>query len=80
MTKSSATSKVNRYEDVLWFNKERFESFVWWMTVLAVLPALPAGPRANASLLVERLLLVYAHRPKNCSMPRKSQGTRSRSC
>ena len=51
--------KVNRYEDVLWFDKGRFESFVWWMAVLAVFQA-AAGPRANATLLVERLLLVHA--------------------
>ncbi len=50
--------KINRYKDVLWFDKGRFESFVWWMAALAVFEA-AAGPQANASLLVERLLLVY---------------------
>jgi glycosidase len=51
--------KVNRYNNVLWFDKGRFESFVWWMVMLAVL-ATVTGPRASASLLVERLLMVYS--------------------
>ena len=25
---------INRYKDVLWFNKERFEDFLWWMMFL----------------------------------------------
>jgi hypothetical protein len=28
---------VNRYRDVLWYNKEAFEELVWWMFVVAVL-------------------------------------------
>jgi glycosidase len=47
---------VNRYKDVLWFNKEAYETFVWWMTLLAVLEALSV-PNAGASLLAERVLL-----------------------
>ena len=49
---------IHRFEEVLWFNKERFDAFVWWMAVLAVFGAL-SEPKASASLLVERLLLVY---------------------
>jgi glycosidase len=26
---------VNRYQDVLWFNKEAFEDLVWWLMVIA---------------------------------------------
>ncbi len=51
--------EVNRYEDVLWFSKERFESFVWWMVLLAMFGAI-SGKRSSASLLVERLLLTYS--------------------
>ncbi len=51
--------KINRFEDVLWFDKERFESFVWWMVLLAAFGS-ASGPRASASLMVERLLLVQS--------------------
>ncbi len=51
--------KINRYQDILWFDKERFESFMWWMMALAVLET-AASPRSSASLLVERLLLVQS--------------------
>jgi hypothetical protein len=27
--------QVNRYKDILWFNKEAFEDFMWWMFVIA---------------------------------------------
>jgi glycosidase len=49
--------EVHRFENVLWFNKERYESFVWWMAAMAVFGAVFEG-KAGASLLVERLLLV----------------------
>ena len=51
--------KVNRFKEVLWFDKERFEMFVWWMVLLAVQGA-ASSSCASASLLVERLLLAYA--------------------
>jgi len=28
--------QVNRYHDVLWFNKEAFEQLLWWLFVSAV--------------------------------------------
>lgn len=28
--------KINRYKDILWFNKESFEEFTWWMYVISV--------------------------------------------
>lgn len=28
---------INRYKDILWFNKEAFEEFVWWMMLIAIL-------------------------------------------
>jgi len=28
---------VNRYQEVLWFNKEAFEEFLWWMYTLALI-------------------------------------------
>jgi glycosidase len=49
---------VNRFEEALWFNKERFESFVWWMVLLSVFETISIS-KARASLLVERLLISY---------------------
>jgi glycosidase len=28
---------VNRYQDVLWFNKEAFEDLMWWLYIIAVI-------------------------------------------
>ncbi|HZW02526.1 MAG TPA: alpha-amylase family glycosyl hydrolase [Anaerolineaceae bacterium] len=46
---------INRYKDVLWYNKEAFEEFVWWMTLLAVLEASPSA-KVSASEFLEQLL------------------------
>jgi hypothetical protein len=46
---------VNRYKDILWFNKEAFEQFSWWMVVMAVLEA-ASNPQASASEVIEQLL------------------------
>lgn len=51
--------EFNRFEDVVWFNRERFENFVWWMVVLAVMGAV-SGQKTGASMLVERLLMAYS--------------------
>lgn len=50
--------RVHRFEDVLWFNQERFDSFIWWMVFIAAHDAL-VGPRGSAALMVERLLIAY---------------------
>ena len=26
---------VNRYQDILWFNKEAFEDLMWWLFIIA---------------------------------------------
>ncbi len=62
---------VHRFEEVLWFSKERFESFVWWMTLLAVFDT-GSAPRAGASLLVERLLLAHTTAQKLLQAAEKS--------
>ncbi len=46
---------VNRYKDVLWYNKEAFEDFTWWMVAVSLLQA-SAKPDWSAAHLVERLL------------------------
>ncbi len=50
---------VNRFKDILWFNKEAFEELAWWMCLLAVFEAV-CGPNAGASLLAERALMTHA--------------------
>jgi hypothetical protein len=46
---------VNRYKDVLWFNQESFEEFVWYMVVTATLVA-AAKPESSSSEVVETIL------------------------
>ena len=45
---------VNRYKDVLWFNQESFEEFVWTMLVTATLTA-AATPGISSSDVVETI-------------------------
>ncbi|TFG73791.1 MAG: hypothetical protein E4H27_00070 [Anaerolineales bacterium] len=33
--------KLNRYQDVLWFNKEAFEALLWWVMLIAVIEIEP---------------------------------------
>ena len=49
---------INRYKDILWYNKESFEKFVWWMVTLAVLDA-ASDPAASASDVIEQILGAY---------------------
>ncbi len=49
---------INRYKDVLWFNKESFTEFCWWMMILALLEHKPGTP-VDANALVERVLGAY---------------------
>ncbi|HMD90327.1 MAG TPA: alpha-amylase family glycosyl hydrolase, partial [Anaerolineaceae bacterium] len=50
--------KVNRYKNILWFNKESFEEFLWWMGVLVLFKV-----NENANLTetekVEQILGTY---------------------
>ncbi len=46
---------INRYKNVLWFNHEAFDDFVWWMLLVAVLEAMN-DPRLSASAVIERLV------------------------
>jgi glycosidase len=49
---------VNRHQDILWFNKEAFEEFVWWMMALAVLEK-GEQPETSVAMTVERILGAY---------------------
>ncbi|MCD4672462.1 MAG: hypothetical protein K8R77_07360 [Anaerolineaceae bacterium] len=50
---------VNRHKGILWYDKESFEEFVWWMTANAVLAAV-AKPDFNANTFVELILSLDA--------------------
>ena len=64
--------KVHRYQDVLWFNQERFEGFVWWMVLLAAQQSM-AGINASTALLVERLLLAFKLAQSYLAAEKKSE-------
>jgi glycosidase len=49
---------VNRHKDVLWFNKEAFEEFLWWMMVLALLE-IAGSLEATATQTIENILGAY---------------------
>ncbi len=49
---------VNRYKDVLWFNHESFEEFVWWMAVVSLLEA-AGNQKGSAAQFVEQTLDVH---------------------
>jgi len=35
---------VNRYQDILWYNREAFDDLIWWLDVLAVVDCLVSLP------------------------------------
>jgi hypothetical protein len=49
---------VNRYNDMLWFNKEGFEEFLWWMYLLAILH-IAASTNLDANIMIESILKIY---------------------
>ncbi len=49
---------INRHKDLLWYNKESFEKFAWWMVALAAIAA-AAAPTASASEVIEQTLGAY---------------------
>jgi hypothetical protein len=49
---------VNRFKDILWFNKEALEEFVWWMTLVNMLEA-SGGTRKTSTRFVEQVLGAY---------------------
>ena len=57
--------QVNRYQDVLWFNREAFERLVWWMMVAAVVDCWGEAGRPAVEVaeeVVERYEVVQALR------------------
>jgi hypothetical protein len=48
---AAACAGVNRYQDVLYFNREGFFSLVWWMTAAALTRKIPAKDGADRKRL-----------------------------
>ncbi len=46
--------KINRYRDKLWFNKEAFESLMWWMTTIGLVQ-LVSAPEKSMTETIEKL-------------------------
>ncbi len=49
---------INRYNDILWFNQEAFEEFIWWMLVCALLQT-AGSPQGSTAQLMENLVSSY---------------------
>ena len=49
---------INRHRDVLWFNKEAFESMMWWMMTIGLLDQV-SKPNASLTEAVEILFDAY---------------------
>lgn len=63
---------VNRHQDILWFNREAFEEFVWWMNILAILET-TTNSQASATEFIETLLAL-AEITRNLSSAEKDSG------
>ncbi len=50
---------VNRYHDKLWFNKEAFESMMWWMMTIALVTVV-SDPEKSLTEAVEILFEAYS--------------------
>jgi glycosidase len=46
---------INRFKDVLWFNKEAFEELCWWLLALAAIES-AAEPQMDATRFVEKMV------------------------
>ncbi len=49
---------VNRHRDVLWFNKEAFESMMWWMMTIGLIDQV-SKPELSLTEAVEKLFDAY---------------------
>ena len=50
---------INRYRDKLWFNKEAFESFMWWMMTIGLIQ-LVSDPDKSLTRSIEGLFEAWA--------------------
>ncbi len=47
--------RVNRYQGVLWYNREAFDKFTWWMSLIPIVKAL-SQPSAGRTRVIEMIL------------------------
>lgn len=50
--------RVNRYQGVLWYNREAFDKFTWWMSLIPLIKAL-SQPSTGRTEVVEMMLNLY---------------------
>ena len=50
--------KINRYREKLWFNKEAFESMMWWMTTIGLIQ-LVSDPEESLTSAIENLFVAW---------------------
>lgn len=50
--------RVNRYDGILWFNKEAYERLLWWLIAAAVVD-LTADPDVSADEVPDAIIAVY---------------------
>jgi len=50
--------RVNRYQGVLWYNREAFDKFTWWISLIPLIKAL-SQPSAGRTKIVEMMLNLY---------------------
>ncbi len=50
--------KVNRYNEILWFNREAFSDFTWWVSILPIIQ-IASKEDAGATDLVETALHLF---------------------
>ena len=50
--------RVNRYQGILWYNHEAFESFTWWMSLIAVVSELTNSSGGRTST-IETILNLF---------------------
>ncbi len=50
--------KINRHQGQLWFNKEQFESLVWWLFVTAIIQ-FGSDKNTSAAIFTEEVIRLY---------------------
>jgi hypothetical protein len=45
--------QVNRYNDIIWFNKEAFEELMWWFFIAAAIGIISAPLRSMSEIMKE---------------------------
>jgi glycosidase len=49
---------INRYKGALWFNKESFETLVWWLVIIDTIQS-TADPAKSSSEMIETIIACY---------------------